>query len=161
MTTNGRWVYARDLKFGDTIRSRSLDTQKVTALESSTIETLVYNFLVDDLHNYTVGENEILVHNTNSPKRSEHAEIRASQGRPVGNAISDARKASMKDVFIQDDGRYIVVGKKGRVHIFESDNVIVTSIRTTHTNIVRNVKNGRWQQVSESQFEIFRKMLNQ
>jgi hypothetical protein len=26
---------------------------------------LVYNFLVDDLHNYVVGENEVLVHNTN------------------------------------------------------------------------------------------------
>jgi hypothetical protein len=29
---------------------------------------LVYNFLVDDLHNYAVGKDEILVHNTNSPR---------------------------------------------------------------------------------------------
>jgi hypothetical protein len=39
-------------------------------LELSYTKTLVYNFLVDDLHNYCVGKNEISVHNTNSPSES-------------------------------------------------------------------------------------------
>jgi hypothetical protein len=33
----------------------------------------VYNFLVDDLHNYVVGQDEILVHNANSP--GKHGDI--------------------------------------------------------------------------------------
>jgi hypothetical protein len=28
---------------------------------------VVYNFLVDGLHNYAVGQDEVLVHNTNGP----------------------------------------------------------------------------------------------
>jgi hypothetical protein len=71
ITPNGRWVYARDLRIDDVVRSHSFGTQKISALELSMTETLMYNFLVDDLHNYAVGENEILVHNTNSPPKSE------------------------------------------------------------------------------------------
>jgi hypothetical protein len=67
ITPDGRWVYARDLRIDDVVRSHSFGTQKISALELSQTETLVYNFLVDDLHNYAVGIDEILVHNTNSP----------------------------------------------------------------------------------------------
>jgi hypothetical protein len=67
VTPDGRWVYARDLRIDDVVRSHSFGTQKISALELSQTQTLVYNFLVNDLHNYAVGENEILVHNTNSP----------------------------------------------------------------------------------------------
>jgi hypothetical protein len=69
ITPQGRWVYARDLCVGDVICSRSLGTQKISALNISLTETLVYNFLVDDLHNYAVGIDEILVHNTNAPEK--------------------------------------------------------------------------------------------
>jgi hypothetical protein len=75
ITPDGRWVYARDLQIGDVVRSRSFGTQEISALELSQTETLVYNFLVDDLHNYCVGENEILVHNTNSPKKYDDFDI--------------------------------------------------------------------------------------
>ncbi|MDR1963126.1 MAG: HINT domain-containing protein [Planctomycetaceae bacterium] len=68
MTPDGRWVYARNLQVDDVVRSRSFGTQKVSGLVISQTETLVYNFLVDDLHCYAVGYDEILVHNTNSPK---------------------------------------------------------------------------------------------
>jgi hypothetical protein len=71
ITPDGRWVYARDLHIDDVVRSRSLGTQKISELELSITETLVYNFLVDDLHNYAVGKYEILVHNTNSPGKTE------------------------------------------------------------------------------------------
>jgi hypothetical protein len=65
MTPQGRWVYARDLRIDDVLRSRALGTQKVIGLEITQTETVVYNFLVDDLHNYAVGRDEVLVHNTN------------------------------------------------------------------------------------------------
>jgi hypothetical protein len=71
ITLDGRWGYARDLRIDDVVRSHSFDTQKISALELSMTETIVYNFLVDDLHNYAVGENEVLVHNTNSPKSTD------------------------------------------------------------------------------------------
>jgi hypothetical protein len=65
ITPQGRWVYARDLQIGDVIQSREQGSRKVFGLTIEVTETLVYNFLVDDLHNYAVGENEILVHNNN------------------------------------------------------------------------------------------------
>jgi hypothetical protein len=71
MTQDGRWVYARDLQVDDVVRSHSFGTQKISALEISLTQTMVYNFLTDDLHNYTVGENGILVHNVNTPPKIE------------------------------------------------------------------------------------------
>jgi hypothetical protein len=66
-TPNGRWVYARDLQIGDVMQSRSFGEQKISDLAIFVTKTLVYNFIVDDLHNYLVGKNGVLVHNTNSP----------------------------------------------------------------------------------------------
>jgi hypothetical protein len=65
-TLVGRWVYAGDLQIGDVVPSHSFGNQKISALEISTTKTSVYNFVVDDLHNYAIGENEILVHNTSA-----------------------------------------------------------------------------------------------
>jgi hypothetical protein len=93
ITPNGRWVYARDLQIGDVVRSRSFGTQKISALELSQPQTLVYNFLVDGLHNYAVGENEVLVHNTNAPLKSVN---QASNSKPqfkvTKSGLSDAEK---------------------------------------------------------------------
>jgi hypothetical protein len=71
MTIGGRWVYAKDLQVGDIVQSRSFGKQKISALEIFVTKTLVYNFLVDDLHNYCVGKNETLVHNTNNAPKSK------------------------------------------------------------------------------------------
>jgi hypothetical protein len=68
MFSDGRWVYARDLQLGDVVISRENFGMLIRGLKTSSKKILVYNFLVDDLHNYVVGENGILVHNTNSPK---------------------------------------------------------------------------------------------
>jgi hypothetical protein len=93
MTIGGRWGYARDLQVGDVVRSRSFGTQKISALELSQTETLVYNFLVDDLHNYCVGENEILVHNTNSPIVQNGTNLTPSRTRKLGNLADIKDKA--------------------------------------------------------------------
>jgi hypothetical protein len=88
MTIGGRWVYARDLQIGDVVQSRSFGEQKISALEIFVTKTLVYNFLVDDLHNYCVSENEILVHNTNAAQRTG-----AGRSDPHGDAGRSRAKA--------------------------------------------------------------------
>jgi hypothetical protein len=160
ITPDGRWVYARDLRIDDIVRSHSLGTQKILALELSQTKTLVYNFLVDDLHNYAVGENEVLVHNINSPGRSEHAKSRATQGRPVGSAFKDASQANVSNVYIQADGRYVVAGPKGRFHVFEMTGEIVTSMKRSAQNVQTMLKDGRITRVTLEQFEEFKKLFN-
>jgi hypothetical protein len=85
LTPYGRWVYARDLQIGDVIQSRVKESCRITDLTIETSETLVYNFLVDDLHNYAVSQNEVLVHNTNSPKKFDD--------------IPDNQRAFVKKIF--------------------------------------------------------------
>jgi hypothetical protein len=157
LSPNGRWVYARDLQIGDKIQSRANDLQKVLGLTIEITETLVYNFLVDDLHNYAVGNSDLLVHNTNSPAKSAHAITRAKQGRPVGNALSDAQNAASQNVFLQEDGRYFVSGPKGRAHVFEMNGDIVTSLRNvSKSNIQKRLNSQQISRVSLEQFEKFR-----
>ncbi|MDR2641413.1 MAG: HINT domain-containing protein [Planctomycetaceae bacterium] len=79
MTQDGRWIYARDLQVDDVVRSHSFGTQKISTLEISLTQTMVYNFLTDDLHNYAVGQNGILVHNTNT--KFDDIPERISKGR--------------------------------------------------------------------------------
>jgi hypothetical protein len=60
--------------------------------------------------------------------RSEHAKLRAAEGRPVGTAITDVRNARGADVFIQEDGRFIVRGPNGREHVIDPSGELVTTI---------------------------------
>lgn len=62
--------------------------------------------------------------------RSDHARIRAGEGRPVGQVVNDVQRAGPADVFVQpEDGRYVVRGPNAREHILEPDGEHVTSIR--------------------------------
>jgi hypothetical protein len=63
LTPQGRWVNARDVKIGDTVLSRTQRAMSVSNVESRFEIVQVYNFIVDDLHSYAVGIDEILVHN--------------------------------------------------------------------------------------------------
>lgn len=58
-------VAAQDLKVGDTFRDANGSTLRLDSLAIKPDTTLtVYNFEVNDLHNYYVGTQEVLVHNT-------------------------------------------------------------------------------------------------
>jgi hypothetical protein len=94
LTPYGRWVYARDLQIGDTIQSRVQESYCITDLTIETNETLVYNFLVDDLHNYAVGEYEILVHNTNSPPKAGGQSQKTGAGRSDPHGDSGRARSS-------------------------------------------------------------------
>lgn len=59
----GRWVEARDLKVGDTLREKSGKGLVISSLSSKQKQAEVYNLDVEDYHNYAVNQQGILVHN--------------------------------------------------------------------------------------------------
>ena len=66
----GRWVDAGDLRVGDVLLSRTGGNSTVESVETEHTQTRVYHIYVEELHNYSVGNAEWLVHNgheTNSP----------------------------------------------------------------------------------------------
>jgi len=93
---------------------------------------------------------------TNSITRSEHAQIRAAQGRNVNTTINDVQRARRADVLIQDDGRWVVRGQNGRVHILEKDGEIVTTMnKVTDANVKTRIRDGRWSRLTLEQEQQF------
>ena len=75
--------------------------------------------------------------------RSQHARLRASSGRPTGQAANDIQRAGPNDVFVQAvDQRFVVRGPAGREHIIERDGELVTSLHRPHAAHIRKVQNG-------------------
>jgi hypothetical protein len=74
----GRWVDAIDLRIGDSLRLQTGVLVPVTELTVREAWMSVYNFHVEDLHCYTVGICQVLVHNhsesDNLPPRYETAQ---------------------------------------------------------------------------------------
>jgi len=88
--------------------------------------------------------------------RSVHAEIRASQGRNVATAINDVQRARPADVLMQDDGRWIIRGQNGRIHILEQSGEIVTTITSTNSTVLQKIEYGIWSRLSLEQENIFK-----
>jgi len=61
-------------------------------------------------------------------QKSDHARLRSSQGRSTSQAHSDLQKARDSDIFVQNDGRFVIRGPKGREHIIESSGELVTTV---------------------------------
>ena len=97
---------------------------------------------------------------SNSITCSMHAEIRNSQGRNVSNAINDINRATPSKIYMQDDGRYVVQGTNGRVHILEQNGEIVTTMNKV-TNFNDRVRKGRYIPLTESQKMDFVKKFDQ
>jgi hypothetical protein len=61
----GRWVDATDLRAGDQLLLRVGTDTIVESVAHVPADTLVYNFSVEELKCYAVGNRQVLVHNTN------------------------------------------------------------------------------------------------
>ena len=169
------YVDAGNLIEGDTVLLANGKEGKVERVEIEflTEPVTVYNFEVKDWHCYFVGEAGVLVHNEKpickeapkiaasaggktgegeniSIRKSEHASIRSGQGRNVNTAINDINKSSPSKIYLQDDGRIVVKGDKGRVHILESDGEIVTTMNKV-TNFNDRVSSGRYRPLTETE----------
>lgn len=93
-----------------------------------------------------------------SYRKSDHAEQRKSEGRPVSTAFIDGQRATQNEIFLQIDGRYIVRGQKGREHIFEATGELITSYHRSHQTHLAKMRNGERQPVTSEQFVIFKEI---
>ncbi len=91
--------------------------------------------------------------------RSDHSRERGEEGRPVREAFNDAQRASLGNVFIQPDERYVVRGRRGREHIFELDGELVTSLVRPNQAHLRKLQRGERRPVTELEFAKFQETL--
>jgi hypothetical protein len=71
----GRWVDAGNLRVGDVLLLKPEGRTAITQLSIRHVRQKVYNFQVEGLHTYAVGNSQVLVHNKAVP-----SEIPAGQG---------------------------------------------------------------------------------
>lgn len=93
--------------------------------------------------------------------RSDHAKVRAGQGRPIGQVVNDVQRAGPNDVFVQpEDGRYIVRGPNAREHVLEPDGEHVTSVqpRTDSAHRAR-LRSGKIRPATPDEFERLKDMV--
>ncbi|HEV7667214.1 MAG TPA: hypothetical protein VGS22_01740 [Thermoanaerobaculia bacterium] len=79
-------------------------------------------------------------------RRTQHAEIRRSEGdRPTGMALADLARAAAHEVLadVQRD-TLVVLGEKGRAHVFNREGRHVTSIRYTQGALDKRRARGLW-----------------
>lgn len=77
---DGRWVDATDLRKGDTLLMQDGSHVCVEKIEHDSAQTVVYNFSVDELRCYAVGNLQLLVHNQNGDE-TDAARIGPGGGR--------------------------------------------------------------------------------
>lgn len=93
-----------------------------------------------------------------SDRHTEHAKERSEQGRRTGPAFNDAQRARMADVFVQDDGRWVLRGPKAREHIFLADGLLLTSLDRSDAAHRGKVEAGERQPATTAQYEEFKKV---
>jgi hypothetical protein len=92
--------------------------------------------------------------------RTEHAKIRHAQGdRPTGDALKDAQSVGAMSLLVDERRQtWVVIGKKGRAHLFATTGKHVTSIRLETGEVERKKGSGRWRSVDQNALHQFRAM---
>ena len=90
-------------------------------------------------------------------RRTRHAEDRRKQKRPTGHALADLDRAD-DDRVLRDTQRstFVVLGDRGRTHIFNPQGRLVTSIQYTPDAIERRRRSGRWQSTEPESVQALR-----
>lgn len=90
-------------------------------------------------------------------RRTKHAEDRRKQKRPTGHALADLDRAD-DDRVLRDTQRstFVVLGDRGRTHIFNPQGRLVTSIQYTPEAIDRRRRSGRWQDAEREHVQALR-----
>lgn len=85
-------------------------------------------------------------------RRTQHAELRRHEGRPISTALADLESCP-EERFFRDPSHHtwIVVGPKGRTHVFAEDGRHVTSVRYNAAALTRRVDRGRWKPSTEQE----------
>jgi hypothetical protein len=94
-------------------------------------------------------------------RRTKHAAERHDQGdRPTRMALADLAAAKDEDVLLDTQRRtFIVLGEKGRAHVFNRQGKLVTSIRYAPDAIERRRQNGRWKPLPAVEIMALRTMV--
>jgi len=93
-------------------------------------------------------------------RRTDHAEARHRQGdRPTRHALQDLRQAKSEDIFVDArSGTFVVLGDKGRAHVWSGQGKLVTSLRTTPESIERKKRKDLWRAASSAEGEELRRV---
>ncbi len=104
MTTNGRWVEARDLCVGDTLLQNDNSVATIVDICSSTGHRQVHNFEIEAVHNYAVGSAGVLVHNKPVPqKTNERGELSPDDDRGSGSSVTaPPERSRLNETFSHD-----------------------------------------------------------
>jgi hypothetical protein len=89
-------------------------------------------------------------------RRTQHAEIRRAEGdRPTGMALADLARASAHEVLadVQRD-TLVVLGEKGRAHVFNREGRHVTSIRYTQVALDKRRARGLWRPARPDEIQL-------
>lgn len=94
-------------------------------------------------------------------RRTRHAQSRHLSGeRPTRKAIDDARLVAPESLVADEqNGTLVVLGERGRTHVFTPQGRHVTSVRYGSEAIQRKLQHGRWTPVARETYETFLKSL--
>ncbi|MDA8018216.1 MAG: hypothetical protein MPN21_12285 [Thermoanaerobaculia bacterium] len=92
-------------------------------------------------------------------RRTVHAQERHDSGdRPTRMALRDLARAGVDEVFVdQRRDTMVVVGERGRAHVFNGLGKLVTSIRYTPESIERKRRQDIWRPASPNEVQRLRK----
>ncbi len=96
-----------------------------------------------------------------SRRRTRHAEHRHQEGtRPTRMALTDLARAGTGKLYVDARRKtVVVVGERGRTHVFNAAGKLVTSIRYQPAAIARKVRERRWRPASEAEVEGLKRRL--
>jgi len=94
--------------------------------------------------------------------RTKHAQQRHRSGaRPTSQAVSDARSASIEKVlFDVPRETFVILGRKGRAHVFSRTARHVTSMRLEDGEVTRKKNRRRWREVTTAEYQSLRQHLS-
>ncbi len=94
-------------------------------------------------------------------RRTRHAELRRSEGdRPTDMAMADFRRArGDEQLFDERRQTFVVLGERGRVHVFSPEGKHVTSVRYSPAAIGRRREKGLWRPTNAEERALLAKQL--
>ncbi|KGQ03852.1 hypothetical protein BBAD15_g10932 [Beauveria bassiana D1-5] len=113
-------------------------------------------------HTGNTGGNQTVAQAPNNTGNTEGqpAEIRNSEGRPVGAVINDVQQSRPADILLQEDGSWIVKGSGANIHVIDPNGEVVTSFKNSDKNTAQRLNDGRWSRPDSSQLYEFKNKLS-
>jgi hypothetical protein len=91
-------------------------------------------------------------------RRTQHAQQRHREGdRPTRMALADLARAAPEDLLVDTRREtLVVVGDRGRAHVFNQEGKLVTSVRYNPAIIEKRRQNGLWRRAAAEEVRVLR-----